>query len=183
MKLKLKKLTTDFPGIAFILGLRGLEINLGLSVVSVKDKFRNQGQCAKGVGWTQFWVGQNKILTKLGWVNRPIYIYIYISLKNRFTYFSFQTKLSNLSRYQIVHGCDFVVVCDVVYGQKYTPKKYKVHVAIYVKNPLTTMISVCPQIDHDSCTTLDIYTQQAPENEQLILFQHLMAHRNTSTSH
>ena len=82
-----------------------------------------------------------------------------------------------------------MVVCDVVYRQKYMPKKYKGHVAIYVKNfmfyflsscpmsteghgfidllnayhfesalPFDRMVSICPQLDHDSCKTLDIYT-------------------------
>ena len=35
-----------------MLGLKGFEINLGLSVVSIRDEFGDQGLCAKGVGWT-----------------------------------------------------------------------------------------------------------------------------------
>ena len=69
-----------------------------------------------------------------------IYIYIYLTL-NKFTYFNFQTKLSNLWRYQIVCGCDFVVICNVAYRQKYMHKKYKVHVAIYVKNSIFYFLS------------------------------------------
>ena len=45
-----------------MLGLKGFEINL--SVLSIRDKFGDQGLCAKGVGWTQFWIG---LRANLGW--------------------------------------------------------------------------------------------------------------------